>query len=109
MNNENERFEGFFSRVVEQVRTLVLVPICQENKSENASPVCSVSSRVQEVLGLAQAIRLEVVYYETVNINIPRPATLFGTGKVKALTHYISEYDIELVIVDHFFDTSTAA
>ncbi|OLL55511.1 GTPase HflX [Bartonella henselae] len=102
MNNENERFEGFFSRVVEQVRTLVLVPICQENKSENASPVCSVSSRVQEVLGLAQAIRLEVVYYETVNINIPRPATLFGTGKVKALTHYISEYDIELVIVDHF-------
>ncbi|WP_317993331.1 GTPase HflX [Bartonella gliris] len=102
MINENERCEGFFSQVVEQVRALVLVPVFQENKSESASCECSVSSRLKEALGLARAIRLEVVYYETVNIATLRPATLFGKGKVDALAHYISEYHIELAIVDHF-------
>ncbi len=102
MNNENERFGDFFSPVVKRVRTLVLVPICHESKGESISRVCSVSSRVQEILGLARAINLEVIYYETVTIIIPRPATLFGTGKVDAIAHYTSEYDIELIVVDHF-------
>lgn len=102
MLNENERFGGFPSQVVRQVPTVVLVPICQENKSENASGGCSVSSRIQEALGLARAIRLEVVYYEAINITTLRPATLFGKGKVDSLAHYISEYYVELVVVDYF-------
>ncbi|EJF86517.1 GTPase HflX [Candidatus Bartonella washoeensis] len=102
MINENERFGRFFSQVVEQVRALVLVPVFQENKSESASCACSVSSRLKEALGLARAIRLDVVYYETVNIAMLRPATFFGKGKVDALAHYISEYHIALAIVDHF-------
>ncbi|MCZ2159034.1 GTPase HflX [Bartonella sp. 220] len=102
MLNENERFGGFPSQVVRQVPTVVLVPICQENKSENASGSCSVSSRIQEALGLARAIRLEVVYYEAINITTLRPATLFGKGKVDAFAHYISEYYVELVIIDYF-------
>ncbi|WP_409361904.1 GTPase HflX [Bartonella heixiaziensis] len=102
MINENERFGGFFPQVVEQVRALVLVPIFQEKKSESASCESSVFSRLKEALGLARAIRLEVIYYETVNIATLRPATFFGKGKVDKLAHYISEYHIELAIVDHF-------
>ncbi|WP_336288436.1 GTPase HflX [Bartonella sp. CB60] len=84
------------------MRAVVLVPICHESKSDKISRECSLSSRVKEALGLARAIRLDVVHYETVNIITQRPATLFGTGKVDALAHYISEYDIELAIVDCF-------
>ncbi|BBL53471.1 GTPase HflX [Bartonella quintana] len=102
MVNENERFGGFFSRIVEQVRAIVLVPICQENKSASASCGRSMSSRVQEALGLARAIRLEVIHHETVNIPTPCPATLLRKGKVDVLAHYISEYNIELAIIDHF-------
>lgn len=101
MINENERSLGLSSRFLKQVRAVVLVPIYQENRSENAVSGCSVSSRVKEALGLARAIRLEVVHYETVNIATLRPATLFGKGKVDAFTHYIREYHIELVIVDY--------
>ncbi len=101
MINESERSLSFSSQVVKQVRTVVLVPIYQENKSENAISVCSVSSWVKEALGLARAIRLEVVHYETVNMTILRSATLFGKGKVDAFAHYIREYSIELVVVDY--------
>lgn len=102
MIKENERFWGFSSQVAKQVRALIVVPVFQENKGEGASSRCSVSSRVKEALGLARAIRLEVVHYETVNIAAPRPATLLGKGKVDALAHYISEYSIELTIIDYF-------
>ncbi|WP_455466770.1 GTPase HflX [Bartonella sp. B39] len=102
MINENERFRGSFSQIAMQVRALVLVPIFQENKGENASSGGSVSSRIEEALGLARAIKLEVVHYKAVNIVKFRPATLFGKGKADALAHYINEENIELAIVDYF-------
>ncbi|WP_019218714.1 GTPase HflX [Bartonella florencae] len=102
MTNENERFCDFSLQIAKQVRTLVLIPICQENKSEGPLSECSVSSRVKEALGLAHAIRLDVVHHETIYIVRLRPATLFGKGKVDALAHYISECQIELAIVDYF-------
>ncbi|WP_455482453.1 GTPase HflX [Bartonella sp. B35(2025)] len=102
MINKNERSRDFFSQVVKQVRAVILIPIFYEHKNEKISRECSVSSRIKEVLGIAHSIRLDVVHYETINIIAPRSATLFGTGKVDALTCYISEYYIDLVIVDHF-------
>ncbi|EJF75064.1 GTPase HflX [Bartonella alsatica] len=102
MINENERFGEFPSQVLKQVRAIVLVPIYQESKNNSTLRGCSVSSRVKEALGLARAINLKIVHYETVKIVTLRPATLFGKGKAEALAHYISEYNIELVIVDYF-------
>ncbi|UNE55307.1 GTPase HflX [Bartonella machadoae] len=101
MINENERLGGFSSQIEKQVRALVLVPVFRKN-SENDARIRSVSSRVEEALGLACAIRLKVVHYEVVHIFTLRPATLFGKGKVDELTHYISEEDIALTVVDYF-------
>ncbi len=84
------------------MRTIVLVPIYQGNKSVNVLHGCSTSSRVKEALGLARAIRLEVVHYEIVNIVTPRSATLLGAGKVDAFLHYIQEHCIQLAVVDYF-------
>ncbi|EJF76885.1 GTP-binding protein HflX [Bartonella birtlesii LL-WM9] len=102
MTNENERFCDFSSQIVSPVRALVLVPVCRENKNERSLSECSISSRVKEALGLAHAIRLDIVHHEAVNIVKLRPATLFGKGKVDALAYYINEYHIKLVIVDYF-------
>ncbi|WP_455475476.1 GTPase HflX [Bartonella sp. B17] len=84
------------------MRAVVLVPIFYGKKSEKTLRECSVSSRLKEALGLARAIRLEVIHYETVNIVTLRPATLFGAGKVNELAHYINEHHIGLAIVDSF-------
>ncbi|MET3589652.1 GTP-binding protein HflX [Bartonella silvatica] len=102
MINNNESVEGFSSQFEKQVRTVILVPIFPEKKSGSASSGCSIPSRIKEVSGLAGAIRLKVVHSEAVHIFTPRPATLFGKGKVDEIAHYISEYCIDLTIVDDF-------
>ena len=40
-------------------------------------------SRLEEAIGLAQAIDLDVVNGVIVPVNDPRPATLLGTGKLE--------------------------
>jgi GTP-binding protein HflX len=57
--------------------------------------------RLDEAVGLAAAIDLEVKASGLVPVPNPRPATLFGTGKVEELAGLIRAEDAELVIVDH--------
>ena len=45
-------------------------------------PKRSLDARLEEAVGLARAIDLDVVRAETVRLARPAPATLFGTGKV---------------------------
>ncbi len=58
-------------------------------------------SRLEEAVGLAQAIDLEVVSGLTVPVGDPRPATLIGTGKIEEIKSLLDEKDSGLVIVDH--------
>jgi GTP-binding protein HflX len=55
---------------------------------------------LEEAVGLARAIDLEVVRAETVNLARPVPATLFGSGNVEALRAVIADNAIGLVVVD---------
>ncbi len=61
----------------------------------------SPEARLEEATGLAHAIALEVVHAEAITLKRPRPATLFGEGKILELKAVIDADDIELVIVDH--------
>jgi GTP-binding protein HflX len=54
-----------------------------------------------EATGLAEAIDLVVVESAIIAVAAPRPATLFGTGKVEELKGLIAAGDIALVIIDH--------
>jgi GTP-binding protein HflX len=58
-------------------------------------------ARLEEAVGLARAINLEIAHAENVIVNQPRPATLLGTGKVEAVAEIVKEKAIGLVIVDH--------
>jgi len=58
-------------------------------------------ARLEEAVGLAAAINLEVVEKLLVPVNQPRPSHLLGSGKVDDLKGLIAELEITLVIVDH--------
>ena len=61
----------------------------------------SPQARLDEAVGLAAAIDLDVKASGLVPVPNPRPATLFGSGKVEELAGLIRAEEAELVIVDH--------
>ncbi|HZP08000.1 GTPase HflX [Methyloceanibacter sp.] len=88
-----------------RAKAVVLAPILGKKgggrgravKSTERSP----QARLDEAVGLAAAIDLEVKASGLVPVPNPRPATLFGSGKVEELAGLIRAEDAELVIVDH--------
>jgi GTP-binding protein HflX len=65
------------------------------------APLHSPHDRLLEATGLAEAIDLDVRESLLVPVASPRPATLFGTGKVESLGALIAANEIALVIIDH--------
>lgn len=61
----------------------------------------SAESCLDEAIGLALAIELEVVHAETVRVNRPQPATLLGSGSVESIAAAVEEHEAGLVIIDH--------
>ena len=77
-------------------RTLVLHPVLRADEGRRDP-----EARLDEAVGLAAAINLDVVERLIVTVNQPRPATLLGSGKVDDLKGLIAELEITLVVVDH--------
>jgi len=69
--------------------------------SRPRAPLHSAKDRLSEANGLAEAIDLAVIEKQLVPVATPRPATLFGRGKVAELNSLIATHEIALVIVDH--------
>ena len=69
--------------------------------SSGGASLRSPQARLQEAVGLAAAINLDVKASGLVPVPSPRPATLFGSGKVEELTGLMRAEEAELVIVDH--------
>lgn len=85
----------------EATRAFVLVPWLKSSaKQRGAGKHRSPESRLEEAVGLAAAISLNVVGTAVVPLSAQRPATLFGEGKVEELKSRIIELDVELVVVD---------
>jgi GTPase len=55
---------------------------------------------LEEAVGLAQAIRLDVVGAEFARISRPVPSSLFGRGAVERLGETISKNEVGVVVVD---------
>ncbi len=86
-------------------RTVVLVPIrssrARRAAGEGPSTARSPQARVDEAVGLARAISLDVVGQLAVPLSTLRPATLFGTGKVEEIGALVAAEGAGLVFVDH--------
>ena len=58
-------------------------------------------ARLEEAVGLAAAVNLDIRESGVVPIAQPKPATLFGSGKVEELAGVVRMEEAEIVIVDH--------
>ena len=80
----------------EPTRAFVVVPWFKAQKDARRKP----ENRLEEAVGLAAAIDLDIVGREVVMITQARPATLIGTGKLEELGELMSALHVELVVVD---------
>ncbi len=95
--------------VTRGTRSLVIVPIIQSRalargKGAPERPFGaerSPQARLEEAVGLAAAIELEIVSSGLVRLSNVKPGSLFGSGKVEEIHQQIDLEDIELVVVDH--------
>ncbi len=83
----------------------MLLPVLDKKRGKGApgrdASGRSPQARLEEVVGLAAAIDLDVMASGLVAVPSPRPATLFGSGKVEELKGLVRAEDAGLVIVDH--------
>lgn len=90
-----------------RVRALVFVPLLAKKRQQGAVAAKSKplqrspQARLEEAVGLAAAIDLDVRASGVVPVAEPRPATLFGSGKVEELKGLVRAEKASLVIVDH--------
>ena len=76
---------------------LVIVP----NLSSFSRDFDTLELKREEAVGLAEAIDLELVASEIVNVSRIRPATLFGRGKTDDIAAFVKANKIDVAIVDH--------
>jgi GTP-binding protein HflX len=91
------------------MRAIVLVPDVDARQVRRSAPAGSgdrlaqahsLEDRLQEAVGLAQAIDLDVRYSAIVPLPHLRPGTLFGSGKVEEIKALVEEHEAGLVIID---------
>lgn len=75
-------------------RTLVLHP------SRGFDAARGAEARLDEAIGLARAIDLDIAEARVIAVRAPRPATLIGQGKVAEIAALCDEQGIGLVVVD---------
>ena len=74
--------------------------ICPDIKSARDAYARSPQARLEEAVGLARAIDLEVLHAAIAPLAKVTPATLLGSGKVEEIAEIIHEQEIELAVVD---------
>ena len=66
----------------------------------NQNKSMSMSSRLDEAIGLARAINLDIVFSDVPRLKEIKPATFFSRGFVDDLTKKIQDNKIDLLVVD---------
>lgn len=99
--NRSEGGGGQEHDVAAGTRTLVIGPYLTRRRSSADDPqLRSAEARLEEAIGLAAAIDLDVVEGRIVALAEIRPATYISTGKIEELAALIHAREITLVIAD---------
>jgi GTP-binding protein HflX len=72
--------------------------ICPEVRGHSTGH--STEARKAEFEGLAEAIRVEVVFSDVIKVREIKPATFLGGGHVETLAQRVKDEEIELLLVD---------
>jgi len=91
-------------RLPQRFRAMVLEPVVQLRSDMGQGDLRgsrTPEARLAEALGLSAAINLDIAHSAVIKINNPRPATLFGDGKVDEIAGIVASEDLDLVVIDH--------
>ena len=83
-----------------QATRAIVVHVERKNRSVPLQADRDAQSRLDEAVGLAQAIDLEIEAREIVPLSKPNPSTLIGSGKVEELAKLVEAKEAELVVVN---------
>ena len=100
MMDDHDKTHKLVSRQTVETRAIVIVPVIYDRENSKKNYEASSRTRIDEAVGLAEAIRLNVVEKISVNIEKPRPATLLGQGKVEEIGKIVSDKKIDLAVMD---------
>ena len=87
--------QAFIDRREQRTRAGLVVPDVRGHVSQH-----SIEARKAEFDGLAEAIRLDVIFSEIVKVREVKPSTFIGGGHVEMLAQRVREERIELLLVD---------
>jgi len=77
-------------------RAVVIHPALKRGPGDGRLP----EARLEEAIGLAHAIDLDVVHGEVVPMPKPKPATYIGSGAVERMVPILENTEAELVVMD---------
>ncbi len=75
-------------------KTLIICPELPGGKGSDAT------SRIEEAVGLARAIGLNIVEAYAVRVRSPKAGTLLGSGQVAEICEKVEQHEIELLLID---------
>jgi GTPase len=81
-------------------RSLVVHPVLPQSAGGKGEAGRSPEAQLEEAVGLARAIALDIAGAEVVRLRALRPATLFGTGAVERLGKTIAAEGATLAVID---------
>ena len=81
-------------------RSLVIHPVLRPASGGRKEAERSPEGRLEEAVGLARAIALDIAAAEIVNLKAARPATLFGSGTVEKFAKEIEVLGVTVAVVD---------
>lgn len=87
--------KAFIDRRAKPTRAGVVVPDVRGHLSQH-----SIEARQAEFEGLAEAIRLEVVFSEVVKVREVKPSTFIGGGHTETMAARVKAEEIDLLLVD---------
>ncbi|MFD1694224.1 GTPase HflX [Roseibium aestuarii] len=96
--------QGGFDRRPQPYRAMIVEPVLTGRHAagdDGLRHLRTPEARLDEAVGLSAAINLDIVHAAVVRINAPRPATLFGEGKVEELAGMVAAEELDLVVIDH--------
>lgn len=89
---------GYLQKKIAKQRVYVVHPFLKDNADNGLAR--SPDARLEEALGLAIAIDIDLVGGETVPLRAIRPATYLGVGKLDELKGFAAAEEIDLIIFD---------
>ncbi len=78
----------------------IVLHVDRRDRNAPQSADRDVEARLEEAVGLALAIDLEVVDRIIAPVTAPKPATLLGSGKVAEIAERVKAAEVELVVVN---------